>query len=148
MTKVTGNLIEHRIKRAEQRRVQFVPGRAFAEAQGNLFLSEVEGDDRDNEDDGEGEAAGFVMEKLGAGRWRVNGLMRLDDFRREHPALGEVSDVDTLGGLAFLLAGRILSPGESVAHSSGWRLESVEADERMMIRLRLHAPEGAEVAEG
>ena len=48
---------------------------------------------------------------------------------------------------AFLLAGRILEPGESIAHPSGWRLESVEADERKMIRMRLHAPEGTELAE-
>src|SRR5213078_459164 len=31
------------------------------------------------------ESAGFVMEKLGEGRWRVNGTMSLDDFRRESP---------------------------------------------------------------
>ena len=49
-----------------------------------------------------------------------------------------------LGGLAFLLAGRILPPGESVAHPSGWRLESVAADDRKMHRLRLHAPEPVE----
>ena len=30
----------------------------------------------------------FVMEKLGEGRWRVSGTMRLDDFRREYPDLG------------------------------------------------------------
>jgi hypothetical protein len=30
---------------------------------------------------------GFVMEKIAPGRWRVNGTMRLDDFRREFPAL-------------------------------------------------------------
>ena len=50
-------------------------------------------------------------------------------------------EVDTLGGLAFLLAGRILPPGESVQHPSGWRLESVAADTKRMTRLRLHAPE-------
>jgi len=61
--------------------------------------------------------------------------------------IAEDDEVDTLGGLAFLLAGRILEPGESVAHPSGWRLESLEADERKMHRLRLHAPEGAESAE-
>ncbi len=38
---------------------------------------------------GEGEPQGFVMEKLGEGRWRVNGGMRLEDFRREYPALAE-----------------------------------------------------------
>src|ERR1700693_3022273 len=48
---------------------------------------------------GEGEPEGFVMEKLGPGRWRVNGTMRLEDFRREYPALGEVAEVDTMGGL-------------------------------------------------
>ena len=31
----------------------------------------------------EGEAPGFVMEQIGPGRWRVNGTMRVEDFRRE-----------------------------------------------------------------
>src|SRR5881275_2092989 len=39
-----------------------------------------------------GVAEGFVMEKLGAGRWRVNGTMRLDDFRREYPPLGDAAE--------------------------------------------------------
>jgi CBS domain containing-hemolysin-like protein len=34
---------------------------------------------------------GFVFEKLGPGRWRASGSMRLDDFRREHPALPDVA---------------------------------------------------------
>ena len=55
-------------------------------------------------------------------------------------------DVDTLGGLAFVLAGRVLEPGESVAHPSGWRLEALEADTRRVTRLRLHAPAGPENA--
>ena len=55
--------------------------------------------------------------------------------------IAEDDEVDTLGGLAFLLAGRILQPGELVEHPSGWRIECVEADKRRMIRLRLHAPE-------
>ena len=29
---------------------------------------------------------GFVMTRLAPGRWRVNGTMRLEDFRREFPA--------------------------------------------------------------
>ena len=36
-----------------------------------------------------GESQGFVVERLPAGQWRVNGTMRLDDFRREFPALPE-----------------------------------------------------------
>ena len=34
-----------------------------------------------------GQPEGFVMEKISPDRWRVNGTMRLDDFRREFPAL-------------------------------------------------------------
>src|SRR5204863_5308703 len=45
---------------------------------------------------GEGEAQGFVMEKLGEGRWRVNATMRLEDFCREYPELGEVPEVETM----------------------------------------------------
>ncbi|MBI3417155.1 MAG: HlyC/CorC family transporter, partial [Verrucomicrobia bacterium] len=48
---------------------------------------------------GEDRSEGFVVEKLGEGRWRVNGTMRLDDFRREYPALGFVPEVETMGGL-------------------------------------------------
>jgi hypothetical protein len=42
--------------------------------------------------------------------------------------------------MAFVLAGRILQPGESVSHPTGWRFESIAADARRIIRLRLHAP--------
>ncbi|HEX3890001.1 MAG TPA: hemolysin family protein, partial [Verrucomicrobiae bacterium] len=39
----------------------------------------------------ESQPAGFVMEKISPGRWRVSGSMRLEDFRREFSALGEVA---------------------------------------------------------
>jgi putative hemolysin len=56
---------------------------------------------------------GFVMEKVSPGRWRVNGTMRLDDFRREFPALGEVAEVETMGGLVTHLLGVVPASGES-----------------------------------
>ena len=52
-------------------------------------------------------------------------------------------EVDTLGGLVFLLTGHIPAKGESVLHSSGWRLEAVDSDPRKIVRVRLHAPEPA-----
>jgi CBS domain containing-hemolysin-like protein len=58
------------------------------------ILEEMVGELRD-----EGEAQGFVMERLGPGRWRVNATMRIEDFRREHRDLGEWPEVETLGGL-------------------------------------------------
>ncbi len=63
----------------------------------------------------EGEPTGFVMEKLGPGRWRVNGTAWIEDFRREYPALGETPDVDTMGGLVVALMEIVPSAGSSVS---------------------------------
>jgi CBS domain containing-hemolysin-like protein len=56
---------------------------------------------------------GFVMEKISPGRWRVNGSMRLDDFRREFPALGGVAEVETMGGLLTHMLGVVPNAGDS-----------------------------------
>jgi CBS domain containing-hemolysin-like protein len=81
------------------------------------------------------------------GMWDADARAELEDVGQAiDPRLAEIEeDVDTLGGLAFLLAGRVLAVGESVAHPSGWRLEVTEADARRVKRLRLHAPEAAGV---
>jgi putative hemolysin len=76
----------------------------------------------------------FVMEKLGEGRWRVNGTMRLDDFRREYPALGDVPEVETLGGLLAMLLHVIPTPGDS-ASFHGLKLTAQVADERRVREL-------------
>jgi putative hemolysin len=90
---------------------------------------------------GEGEAEGFVMEKLGPGRWRVNGVMRLDDFRREFPDLGEVADVDTLGGLVSKLAEVVPETGESF-NFRGLKLTVLTADERRVRELLVETKGG------
>jgi len=72
---------------------------------------------------------GFVMEKLGPGRWRVNGTMRLDDFRREFPPLGDVPEVETMGGLLAHLLGVVPEAGQSAAFR-GLKLTAHMADER------------------
>ena len=77
----------------------------------------------------EGGEQGFVMEMLGNGRWRVNATMRLDDFRREYPALGEVPDVDTIGGLLISQLQVVPAVGESAVFR-GLKLTAVAADER------------------
>ncbi|MEI9864033.1 MAG: hemolysin family protein [Limisphaerales bacterium] len=56
---------------------------------------------------------GFVMEKISPGRWRVNGSMRLDDFRREYPALGGAAEVETMGGLLTHMLGVVPDAGAS-----------------------------------
>lgn len=72
---------------------------------------------------------GFIMEKLGAGRWRVNGTMRLDDFRREHPFLGDVPEVETMGGLLMSLLDVVPKTGDT-ANFRGLKLTAHVTDER------------------
>ena len=49
----------------------------------------------------------------------------------------EDEDIDTLGGLVFVLAGRVPVRGEVVAHPDGWEIEVLDADPRRVKRLRL-----------
>lgn len=83
---------------------------------------------------GEVESDGFVMEKLAPGRWRVNGTMRLDDFRREHPALGDVVEVETMSGLLAHLLGVVPARGDS-AMFRGLKLTAQVADDRRVREL-------------
>jgi CBS domain containing-hemolysin-like protein len=85
-----------------------------------------------------------LLTMLDDGLWEADARLELDDLQDavDRRLTAEDDEVDTVGGLTFLLAGRILQPGESVRHPSGWRLESIDADSRRIKRLRLHAPEG------
>jgi len=80
------------------------------------------------------EPEGFVMEKLGPGRWRVNGTMRIDDFRREHPPLGDVLEVETMGGLLMTLLSAVPAPGDSATYR-GLKLTAQATDERRVREL-------------
>ena len=75
------------------------------------------------------EPQGFVLELIATGHWRVNGSMRLEDFRREHPSLPEVAEVETMGGLLTHLLGVVPVAGES-AMLAGLKLTAKVADER------------------
>lgn len=50
-------------------------------------------------------------------------------------------DVDTLGGLVFLLTGQVPARGEIVRHPNGTEIEVVDADPRRIKRLRIRLPE-------
>jgi len=77
---------------------------------------------------------GFVMEKISPGRWRVNGTMRLDDFRREVPALGEVAEVETMGGLLTHLLGVVPAAGETATFQD-LKFTAQTVDERRVREL-------------
>ena len=52
----------------------------------------------------------------------------------------EEEEVDTLGGLVFLLSGRVPTRGEVVPHPSGIEFEVIDADPRRIKRLRVRMP--------
>ena len=100
------------------------------------IVGEIE-DEHDEEELG-------MLTLLEDGLWEADARVELEELQDAVDARlvpEDEEDVDTLGGLVFLLAGRILQPGESVQHPSGWRLESVEADTRRIRRVRLHSPD-------
>lgn len=69
------------------------------------------------------------MERIAPGRWRVNGTMRLDDFRREYPPLGDVPEVETMGGLLMSLLDVVPKTGDW-AFFRGLKLTAHVTDER------------------
>ena len=94
------------------------------------------------EDEHDIEQAGMLT-MLDDGVWEADGRIELEELAKAvDPRLTwEEDEVDTLGGMMFLLAGHIVPPGESVCHPSGWRLESLAADPKRILRARLHAPD-------
>jgi CBS domain containing-hemolysin-like protein len=105
-------------------------------------VEEIVGDIEDEHDDAET----AMLTLLEDGLWEADARIELDELAEAiDPLLSTAEDeVDTLGGLIFLLAGHIPAVGECLAHPSGWKLETVESTPRRVIRVRLHAPEAHE----
>jgi CBS domain containing-hemolysin-like protein len=102
------------------------------------LVEEITGEIEDEHDDAPAE----LMVELENGMWEADARAELDDVgERIDPRLGEVEeDVDTLGGLAFLLAEAVPPVGAVLEHESGWKLEVIAGDEKRVTRLRLHPP--------
>lgn len=103
------------------------------------LVEEIVGDVEDEHD----EAPGHMLVALDDGLWDADARTELEELARVvDPRLAEVEeDVDTLGGLAFVIAGHVPQEGETLVHpGSGWCLEIVAADPRRVKRLRLHPP--------
>lgn len=102
------------------------------------LVEEIVGDIEDEHDD-EPEA---LLVQLSPQVWDADARAELEDVAATiDPGLADVDeDVDTLGGLAFMLAGAVPQPGDVLDHPSGWRLEITHGDQRRVTRMRLHAP--------
>ncbi len=109
-------------------------------------IGEIE-DEHDTED-----ARSFTQEKPGC--YLALARTPLDEFEAEiGKKLVDAEDeeeIDTLGGLVFMLAGRVPARGEVIRHPDGPEFEVVEADPRRIKRLRVRlagaAPRAAPAA--
>jgi len=106
------------------------------------LVEEIVGEIEDEHDEEPQE----LLVPLTGGAWDADARAELEDVaERIDPRLGEVSEaVDTLGGLAFVLAGQVPPVGCMLEHESGWRIEVTQANERRVERLRLHPPANEE----
>lgn len=102
------------------------------------LIEEIVGEIEDEHDD----APEALIVPLGGGAWAVDARAELEDIAEAiDPRLGEVDeDVDTIGGLAVVLAGHVPAAGERLTHDSGWMIEVVESDAKRVAKLRLHPP--------
>lgn len=109
------------------------------------LVEEIIGNIEDEHD----EAPEDLLRQLSDEIWEADARVELDEVaKRIDPRLSEVEeDIDTLGGLAVVLAGHVPQLGEIAEHPSGWRLEVVAGNDRRVERLRLHAPAGPEAEE-
>ncbi len=109
------------------------------------LVEEIVGDIQDEHDD----APEPLIVALDDGKWEADARAELEDVGAAiDPRLGQIDeDVDTIGGLAFVLAGHVPQNGECLTHESGWRIEVIAGDARLVSRVRLHPPH-AEIAAG
>lgn len=109
------------------------------------LVEEIVGNIEDEHDDAPQE----LFHQLDPDTWEADARAELDDVAKAiDPRLAEVDeDVDTLGGLAVVLAGEVPPVGRVLEHASGWRIEVTAGDERRLTRLRLHAPHAAAAEE-
>ena len=105
------------------------------------LVEEIVGEIEDEHDD----APEQWIVDIGGGMWDCDARAELEDVARQvSPAIVEVEEsVDTLGGVAFVLAEQVPEVGRVLEHPSGWRIEVIDGDETHVTRLRLHAPDQA-----
>ena len=113
------------------------------------LIEQVVGEIEDEHDIDEGRY--WHLEK--AGQYIVAAKAPLEDFARETGldlTQGEdidTEEIETLGGLIFVLAGRVPVRGEVVPHPLGAEFEIIDAEPRRVKRVRLRLPEVARAAE-
>lgn len=105
------------------------------------LIEQVIGEIEDEHDEIEG---GLVIQEK-PGQWLIQARTPLEDVEAQtglRLATDEEEDeIDTLGGLIFMLTGRVPVRGEVIPHESGAEFEIIDADPRRVKRVRLRLPQ-------
>ena len=113
------------------------------------LIEQVVGDIEDEHD--EANQKDWLLEK--PGQYLATAKTSLREFREEtgldltNEASIDAEEIDTFGGLVFILAGRVPVRGEIVPHPHGMEFEIIEADPRRVKKIRLRLPDAIKAAE-
>ncbi|MFV0513724.1 MAG: hemolysin family protein [Jhaorihella sp.] len=106
------------------------------------LIEQVVGEIEDEHDTGDDQT--WIREKPGC--YVAQAITPLEEFEAEigrsltdHDDVDE-EEIDTLGGLVFMLSGRVPARGEVIVHPDGPEFEVIEADPRRIKRLRVRLP--------
>ncbi|EMD82791.1 hemolysin family protein [Pacificimonas flava] len=100
------------------------------------IVEEIVGDIEDEHDEPEDEP----IHALPGGRYEADARLDIEALEeRLDTNFTEAVDgeIDTVGGLLFMIAGQVLPVGESIDHPAGWRFEVLAGDERRVERVRV-----------
>lgn len=104
------------------------------------LVETIVGDISDEHD----EVIGPMLTEREDGSFDLNARLPIEDFEAKFgPVLTEEereTDLDTVGGLVFTIAGRVPAKGEIVMHPSGIEFLVLDADARRLRRLRARRP--------
>jgi len=104
------------------------------------LVEQIVGDIEDEHDDAEV----VQLRDLGGGAFDVDARLPLAELEAALDAAllpeDEAVEVDTVGGLIFVLAGRVPAIGETIEHPAGYRFEVVDGEPRRVTRVRAYSP--------
>ena len=107
------------------------------------LVETIVGDIADEHD----EPAVVMLVERHDGTFDVDARLEIDEFEaRLGPVLTEderESDIETVGGLVFMLAGHVPARGEILTHAGGIEFRVLDADARHIRRVRVRLPEAA-----
>ncbi len=105
------------------------------------LVETIVGDIADEHD----EPASALLVQRHDGTFDIDARLEIEDFEAKFgPVLTEEehqSDIDTVGGLVFMLAGHVPTRGEILTHPSGIEFRVLDADARHIRKVRITRPE-------